>query len=281
MARASTLPFRNFVENLRRARALARLDGYLEDVVLYGGRGPIGAFTSFPVQFARPLGIDEEIRGIERKLQRQLRTKLGDRYMTKIQAEIDAVVEPYSSKILTVFRDLGLVMNQTLPEQALVLGVSAFEVYLREMTASVIALNPSVRRRFHKEIERGFSLQKLEEYMEDAKRVQGEIVAESIGLGLDKFKSLLGRIMGPASVFYDSVEERRYVKIIELRNILVHRAGLPDPRFRRITKHRGAKGRPIVVTRRSVLRSLALLMALAYRIETRFHSDAEAPGWIE
>jgi len=253
----------------------------LEDIVFYGGRSPVGAFTNFPIQFVGILGIDEKMRGIERKLRRQLRAKLGDRYMTKIQGEIDAVVQPYSSKILTIFGDLGLVMNQTLPEQALVLGVSAFEVYLREMTASIIALNPSVRRKFHKEIERGLSREKLEEYMEDAKRAQGEIVAESIGLGLNRLESLLERIIGDVSIFYDSLEKQRYVKIIELRNIIVHRAGLVDPKFRRITKHRGAEGRPIVIRRRSVLRSLALLMALAYRIETRFHSDAEAPGWME
>lgn len=277
--RVSKLPFQYFVENLRRARALARLDGYLEDIVFYGRSSPIGAFTSFPIQFTRFLGIDGKLRVIERRLHRQLSVKLGERYMTKIQEEIDAVFEPYSSKIQTIFKDLGLVMNQTLPEQALVLGVSAFEVYLREITVSIIALNPSVRRKFHKEIERGLSREKLEEYKEDAKRTQGEIVAESVGLELNRFKSLLGRIIGQQSVFLDEQEERWYVKITERRNIIVHRAGLIDPKFRKATGYRGAIGRPIIVKRRSTLRSLALLMALAYRIETRFHRDVDVPGW--
>jgi hypothetical protein len=46
--RASKLPFRNFDYNIRCAEALARLDGYLEDLLYNKGKGTMGALFEMP-----------------------------------------------------------------------------------------------------------------------------------------------------------------------------------------------------------------------------------------
>jgi hypothetical protein len=171
-----------------------------------------------------------------------------------------------------MFQDLGLVMDQTLREQALVVAVSAFEVYLREVAVSVITLNPRIRKKFHQEIKHGLSLSKLEEYKEDAKRAQGEIVADLVRLDTGRIESLLKRLIGIENIFGDRQTEEKVRKIFEHRHIVIHRAGLIDPKFKKITKHKGAIDRQVEISRRYVLESIRILQNIANRVETIIHS---------
>jgi hypothetical protein len=54
--RSSKLPFENFDYNIRRAEALARLDGYLEDLLHNEGKRTIRAFLKYPTN-SRSLGV--------------------------------------------------------------------------------------------------------------------------------------------------------------------------------------------------------------------------------
>jgi len=129
--------------------------------------------------------------------------------MQNIAKDLARRLKPYVEKISEIFQDLGLLMDQTLLEQARIVAVSAFEVYLKEIVISVVTLNKSVRERFHQEIDNGLSRTKLQEYKEDAKRTQGEIVADLVRLETPRIKSLLKRLIRNQNIFGDDKTERK------------------------------------------------------------------------
>lgn len=57
--RASKLPFRNFQYNIKRAEALARLDGYLEDLLHKKGKDTLQPLFEIPNEMMQALGMDK------------------------------------------------------------------------------------------------------------------------------------------------------------------------------------------------------------------------------
>jgi len=274
MVRASKLPFDNFEYNLRRAQALARLDGYLEDILHHEGKRTIDALLDIPRELMQSIGIDDFMKDVEKAMEARFKAQCelkGKEHFERIAKDIIKRLKPRIKKISVIFEDLGLVMDQTLREQALVVAVSAFEVYLKEIAVSIVTLNPSIRRKFNKEIEIELSRAKLEDYKEDAKRTQGEIVADLVKLDTRRIKSLLKRLVGIENVFGDRKTELKVRRIFERRHIVIHRAGLVDPKFKKATKYRGAIDRQIEISRRYVLESIGVLEELAKRMETHIH----------
>lgn len=277
MVRASKLPFENFEYNIRRAQALARLDGYLEDILHNEGKRTIGVFLDLSKEVMQSVGMDELMKEIEETMQAHFKKELelkGKEHFEKIAKQIAKRLKPRIEKISDMFEDLGLVMDQTLLEQALVVAASAFEVYLREVAVSVITLNPRIRKRFHQEIEHGLNLSRLEGYREDAKRAQGEIVADLVKLDTRRIKRLLKRLIGITNIFGDRQTEEKVRRIFEHRHIVIHRASLIDPKFKRITRHKGAIDRQVEISRRYVLESIRILQKIANRVETAIHERA-------
>jgi len=276
--RASKLPFRNFEYNIRRAEALARLDGYLEDLLHKEGKGTLRALFEIPSELMQALGMDKVMTRIMKKIEESMKEEIEIEYEQKGKEYYERVVQDYVKrlkprlqKVIKMFEDLGLLMDQTLLEQALVAAVSAFEVYLRELTVSVIILNPSVRKKFQAEINNALSFRKLEGYKQDAKRVQGEIVAELVRLDTKNMKSFLKRLIGLENVFGHRKIEFRVRKLFEIRHIVIHRAGLTDPKFKKATKFKGSIDLQIKISRRYVLSSIRILRELAQKVETHIH----------
>lgn len=272
--RASKLPFRNFDYNIRCAEALARLDGYLEDLLYNEGKGTLGALFEMPKEFMQVLGMDRIMRKIEGTMKIELEAEIqqkGKEHYERIVKDYVKQLKPRLQKIVRMFEDLGLVMDQTLLEQALVAAVSAFEVYLKELTVSVIMLNANIRKKFRGEI-KTIDVSKLEEYKQDAKRVQGEIVAELIRLDAQSMKGFLKRLIGLENVFADHATESKVRKIFEIRHIIIHRAGFTDPKFKKATRFKGSIDTQIKLGRKYVLSSIRTLKGLTKRIETHIHS---------
>ena len=276
--RASKLPFQNFDYNLRRAKGLAHLDGYLEDILLRQGKATIGAFLNLPTQLMKLTGMDELMKDVEKELETKAKEHFQAKYdsetIKKKGEEIVRRLKPQIKKLSQIFEDLNLVMSSTLREQALVLAVSAFEAYLREITASIVALNPSIRRKFHQQIEQHLTRTRLEEYREDARRTQGEIVAELVRLEPNRIKSMLRKLLGIENIFGDNKIEQKFVKILELRHIVIHRAGLIDPKFKKVTKYKGAIDSQVKISRRYVIQSIGLLERVANRVEMGINDRA-------
>jgi hypothetical protein len=274
MVRASKLPYDNFEYNMRRALALARLDGYLEDISTNEGKRTIGVFFDMQKELGQILGIDDLMKEIEKTIEAHLKKELelkGKEQIEESGKRVFKRLKPWIEKISEMFEDLGLVMDQTLLEQALVMAVSAFEVYLRELAVSIVTLNPGIRKRFTPEIESELSLARLEDYKDDVKRTKGEIVADLVKLEPRRVRSVLRRLIGEEDVFGGRQTEQKVRRILECRHIVVHRAGLIDPKFKKVTKYRGAIDRQIEISRRYVLESIGVLQKVVDRVESAVH----------
>jgi hypothetical protein len=274
MVRASKLPYDNFEYNMRRALALARLDGYLKDISSNEGKRTIGVFLDLQKEMTKTLGFDDLMRKIEETMEAHFKREIelkGKEYLEKVGKEMANRLKPGMKRIVTMFEDLGLVIDQTLLEQALVMAVSAFEVYLRELAVSIVTLNPSIRKRFTPEIESELSLARLEDYKDDVKRTKGEIVADLFKLEPRRVKSVLKRLTGMEDVFDGHQTERKVRRILECRHIVIHRAGLIDPKFKKVTKYKGAIDRQIEISRRYVLESISVLQKVVDSVERTVH----------
>ncbi|MBI2183336.1 MAG: hypothetical protein HYU39_00090 [Thaumarchaeota archaeon] len=216
------------------------------------------------------MGIDkimnEEMTNMQRRVEERLAPKFAALNKEKIEKDLQKLLMPDMKRWVKVFKDLGLVVGQTLPEQALVLGVSAFEVYMRELTSVIVANNPLVAERFNEEIKAGFTLGILAEYRDDAKRTKGEVVADTIKLDPNRLKLVLKRMIGWEQLFPDQESERFFVRIIESRNLVIHRAGLVDPKFKRVTRYKGSIDHPLKISRKYTIRVLNFLGILGSEI---------------
>jgi hypothetical protein len=276
--RVCKFAFRNFDYNIRRAEALARLDGYLEDLLYNEGKGTIKPFFKISNGLMQAFGMETvfdkalERVGMEmkKKFEEDVKQK-GKEYYERVAKDYVEHLKPRLREAVKMFEDLDLLMDQTLLEQALVVAVTAFEVYLQELAASVIMLNSSIRKRFHTEIDRAIKLAKLEEYRLDAKRTQGEIIADLIRLNTGNIKSILHRLLDLENVFTDKKTEAKVCKIFETRHIIIHQAGFIDPKFKRITKSKSSIDKQITLTRRYVLNSIKTLRQIVERIENHAH----------
>jgi hypothetical protein len=276
--RAGKLPFRNFDYNIRRAEAFARLDGYLEDLMQNEGERTIKPLFKIPNDLMQALGMERVLDKVLRRAGMEIKKEFDEEVKQKGKEHYEKVVKDYVEhlkpdlrKIAKMFEDLDLLMDQTLLEQALVVGVTAFEVYLQELTASVIMLNSNIRKRFHNEIDKAIKLAKLEEYKLDAKRTQGEIVADLIRLDTRNIKSVLHRLLDLDNVFNDKKTEAKVCKIFETRHIIIHQAGFIDPKYKKITKSESSIDKQIALTRRYVLSSLKTIRQIVERIENHVH----------
>lgn len=276
--RVGRFPFNNFDYNIRRAEALARLDGYLEDLLHNEGKGTIKPLFKIPNGIIQALGmegvIDKALKRVGMEMKKEFEEEVkqkGKEYYERVAKDYAARLKPRLRKVVKMFEDLDLLMDQTLLEQALVVAVTAFEVYLQELATSVIMLNPSIRKRFHTEIDRAIKLVKLEEYRLDAKRTQGEIVADLIRLDTGNIKSILHRLLDLENVFTDKKTEAKVCKIFETRHIIIHQAGFIDPKYKRIIKSKSSIDKQITLTRRYVLNSLNTLRQIVEKIENHVH----------
>jgi hypothetical protein len=278
--RASRIPFRDFEYNTRKAEALARLDGYLEDVLYKEGKGTFKPLFKIPEELMQALGFDKVIDGILKRIGEEMVREFeaevkrkGKEYYETVAKDFFKRLKPRLQKIVKMFEDLGLVMDQTLLEQAMIAAVSAFEVYLRELAVSVVMLNSNIRKRFYHEINKEIDAKRLEEYGLDAKRVQGEIVADLIRLDINNIKSLFGRLLNMGNIFHDRKTELKVCKMFEIRHVIIHRAGLTDPKFKKITKSKGAIDTQIKLSRRFALSSIKILRDIVQRIETHIYQQ--------
>ena len=272
--RVSKLPYKNFEYNMRRAEAIARLDGYLNDLLYNKGKRTIEPLFKIPNEMMQVFGIDKIIERALEKTVENIKTEFEAELKQKGKEQYASIAEKYVEKlkprllrIERMFEDLGLLMDQTLLGQGLVAAVSAFEVYLKELLVSVVALNPKIRKRFYPEISKGLSVTKLEEYGQDAERAQAEIVADCVRLDVNTIKSLLHRLLDEATNIIDDRIEQKLPKIFAVRNVIIHQAGFIDPKFKRITKSRSSIDKPITLTQRYVLDSIKTLKLVAERIE--------------
>ena len=73
--RASKIPYKNFENNIRRAEALANLDGYLNDLVNNDGKGTINTLTQIPNEIMQVFGFDRIMEKVADLIKKKLKLK--------------------------------------------------------------------------------------------------------------------------------------------------------------------------------------------------------------
>ncbi|MDE1852585.1 MAG: hypothetical protein KGI38_02425 [Thaumarchaeota archaeon] len=275
MGRVSKLPVKSFQHSMKRAAALARLDGYLEDLASGRVDKLLGGFAELPNEIMKIIGIDailmEEMNEMIKRVKVRAEPLIANLDQEQLKKRVQDKILPDVKRLTQVFEDLGLVAGRTLPEQSLILGVSAFEIYLKDITSEMVAKNPRIEKRFSKEIKSGFNLSRLEAYRDDARRTKGEIAADAIKLEPNRIRLILRRLFDWDGIFVSRDIERKFVRIVATRNLIIHRAGLVDSKYKRLTDYNGRVGHLIVVTRRYSLESLSCLSDLVKLAELRLH----------
>ncbi len=275
MVRVSKVPYESYQFNAKRAAALARLDGYLEDIFSGRVKDIFGGFTEFPNEMLKIIGIGdiltEEMNEMMKRVKARAEPIIANQDQAEMRKKLEEKILPDVKRLAQIVEDFGLVAGRTLPEQALVLGASAFEVYLKDITANIVANNSKIASKFREEIKNGLTLARLDAYRNDVKRTKGEIAAETVQLEPNRIRLILKRLIGWNEIFVSKDAERRFVRIIAIRNLIIHRAGQVDTKFKRITKHPGPVDQALEINRAYSLESLTFLTELVELVESNLH----------
>ena len=93
--RTSKLPYKSFDYNIRRAEALARLDGYLEDLLHNEGKGTIKPLFKIPNDLMQALGmegvIDKALKRVGMEMKKEFEEEVkqkGKEYYERVAKEI-------------------------------------------------------------------------------------------------------------------------------------------------------------------------------------------------
>ena len=110
-------------------------------------RATIQPLFQIPNELMHALGFDEVLDRILKRFEQEMKKEL-DKCKWKEKENYEKAAKNYVKQLrprlqrfARMVEDLGLLKDQTLLEQALIAAVSAFEVYLRELTVSIIRLN--------------------------------------------------------------------------------------------------------------------------------------------
>ena len=170
--------FRNFQHNLNKARALAKAQGYLEGLRGNSSSGLLRVFGDIMTEFSQSLGIDDFDEVITSEMEKRIEQQDPEE-LEKIGKDMEKKLKPLMNKLQAIFEEVELLMNEVLLEQAVVNGVTAFEVYCRDTAISIIGRNRAIHPRFHQEIMPGLNYDEIAKSDFDLDRSIGIIAVKS------------------------------------------------------------------------------------------------------
>ena len=274
--RVAKWPFNTFQANMLKAQALATTQQYLNRFL---AEGPDRFMESYMAEWMaltkEVLGFDllAEMQGpIMRYMEEHLAKRLpkvtpqvDDEKAKKLEEQAKRLAEP----ILAVVNLRG----QTLLEQAVVLGVTAYETYFTDTVEAMFRLNPKLLDRFTKELDKGLKWSGISRHGKDAREAAMDfILQEYKALELGKVKNLFARLARIENVFGDEDTERSIRKFIEYRHIIVHRAGKVDRKFQEVTGSRQARDTFVELTTTYVAEGLEKLSSFVASVQARLEA---------
>jgi len=250
MARVSKEPLRMFRVNIRKARGVAGLQPFLDDLIKTGGRKTIG--------FAQDIILDSlsSAQGLTRK---EFENKIGAALVKivkppnkrKYEKDIEAAfgdAEQQFSSLIKLFRDIRIAKSRVLLEQSVVLGVTALEVFCQDITISAVRLNTFIEKRFHQEISKKFNYDGLKKAGYAPKIAIGMTVVSSYNFyDMSSLENHFKRLTGSYWLF-DMDCEKAFKRMIAHRNLIVHQGGIVDHEFKRKIKDAVEIGKPVPIT---------------------------------
>ena len=281
--RVAKWPFNTFQVNILKARALATTQQYLNRFM---NEGPdkfvetyVGEWMAITNEF---LGFDlmAEMRGsmmryVEEQFAKrlpQVPPKIGESKTKELQEKAQKLAEP-------IFAVINL-RGQTLLEQAVVLGVTAYEAYITDTVDALFRLNPKLLDKFTNELNKGLKWSGISKHGKDAREAAADfLIQKHKALDLGPVKNLFNRLTKIENVFGSDDTERALRRFIEYRHVIVHRGGKVDRKFREVTGSRQGLGTYVELTTTFVSEELERLSAfvggLQGRLEKLGHGATE------
>jgi uncharacterized protein YutE (UPF0331/DUF86 family) len=273
MSNVGKKPYKVFKRNMMKAKGLARLQFYLDDLLTTGGEATLGKLWNVADSFFHDLWeIDPEEIGeqvapaITEALSSRIE-KLSEIPEEKIGAWLKKHVEPHTEAIRDFFEELDLLRTSVLLEQAIVTAVTSLEVYLQDITVSAVKLNKFIESRFHEQIEKELGRRTLHE-TSDSREVLGLAASRSFIPGKpNDVRRHFRRMLGKDIILTQRKDARTLNRIVAYRNVIVHQGGVVDEKFRSMAQYTGRIGEPVQLTRRRVENAVRFIEGIVLKID--------------
>ena len=259
-----------------KAQALATTQQYLNRLLNEGPDRFVETYLGEWMAIANDmLGFDlmAEMRGsIMSYMEKQLAQRLP-----KVPPKLDEKkAKELSEKATKLAEPIFAVINlrgQTLLEQAVVLGVTAYEAYIADTIDALFRLNPKLLDKFTNELNKGLKWSGISRHGKDAQEAaRAFLIQKNKPLELGATKTLFARLMKIENVFGNDETERTLRRFIENRHVIVHRAGKVDRKFREVTGSRQGLETYVELTTTFVSEGLDFLSGFVARLQARIEA---------
>ncbi len=271
--RVAKWPFKTFQKNIEKAKALVIAQDYLNRMM---EEGPDEVFEGFISEWT---GLFRDLTGfdvsawveklVESELPEQFQSAFVKTDEEKVQAfvqRMQELVEP----IVSVFTLRG----QTLLEQAVVLGVTAYETYITDTVATILNLNSRRFERFGAELKESLDWAELKKHGKDWEEAGIALILEKHkAFDLKRVRSMFRRLAEIENIFVSEKIERSIRKFIEHRHIIVHKAGKIDRKFKEAAGIRQGLGTVVKLAPSYVTNGLGLLSSFVGKAQVRLETQ--------
>lgn len=280
--RLAKWPYAAFQENMKKAKGLAVAQQYLNEFIEKGpdefmqsalgeAMGLIKDILGFDVMGFTRDAIQGPLKAaVEQELAKRLpkeMPKVDEATAVNAARRLEKLVDPLSS-VLTL-------KGQTLLEQAIVLGVTAFETYITDIVSSTIRLNPTLVERFTPELQKRLDWVQIKKHGKDWKEAATTIILETHpAFDLRKVRTLFERLVNLENAFGNEGLEKSILKFLVHRHLIVHRAGKVDRAFQEAPGSRQARGTTVELTTTYVTEGLEALSLFAAGVQGKLQGQA-------
>ncbi len=274
MARLAKKPLRVFHLNMMKARGLARLQFYLDDLLTTGGEKTINRVYDFINELVASMtgfGFNEVTEMMQPAIEQFFTERFEDLSEEEMQKRSEVwmkKLEPHIASIEELFEEVDLLRNRVLLEQAVVASVTAFEVFVNDVTVSAVKLNPFIEARFYPELLEKLEYKTLQEAAYAGREAAGLAVAGTIQFrDPGELRHHFSRMLDRKTVLNSAKDRKELHRVLAYRNLIAHRSGIVDSKFRHETGYAGRTDKPVNLSRGLVERWMDLLVGTAEHID--------------
>lgn len=273
MARVAKKPYKVFKRNMMRAKGLARLQFYLDDLLTTGGEATLGKLWNLADSFLHDLWeidleeIGEQVAPAVTEALSSRIEKLREIPEEKVEEWFKKQVEPHIEAIREFFEELDLLRTRVLLEQAIVTAVTSLEVYLQDITVSAVKLNKFIESRFHEQIEKELGRRTLHQ-TSDSREALGLAASRSFTPGKPSdVRRHFRRMLNKDIILTQPKDARAMNRIVAYRNVIVHQGGIIDEKFKSMAQYKGRIGEPVQLSRRRVENAIRFIEGTVLKID--------------
>jgi len=256
--------FDDFTEGIRKAKALAMFQGYLDDVVNQGGTKTVHAFEEL-LSDSSFIKICTRVVESESLLYYIDTAKSMDLFglTEKVKDEIREFVRQYGMSpdgLHGVAMNTLLLRDKALLEQAVVCAITAFEVYFQDILEHFIRNDSGFRSRMFKFVDSNILKTELVNNRMNLNDAVTRAEVRSIDTSPARLRSYLHLALGNGRVSLDDDTTMKKIdNLRELRHIIVHNGCRASQKYIKITGYGGALGKRVPLDRQEILTMITVI----------------------